>query len=24
VLDYELRALAKALDVDVNWLLGGE
>ena len=24
VLDYELRALAKALGVDVNWLLGGE
>lgn len=22
VLDYELRALAKVLDVDVNWLLG--
>lgn len=22
VLDYELRALAEALDVDVNWLLG--
>jgi hypothetical protein len=24
VLDYELRALAVALDVDVNWLLGDE
>jgi len=24
VLDYELKALAKALGVDVNWLLGDE
>ena len=24
VLDYELRALAKALGVDVNWLLGDD
>jgi len=24
VLDYELRALAKVLGVDVNWLLGDE
>jgi transcriptional regulator with XRE-family HTH domain len=24
VLDYELKALAKALGVDTNWLLGGE
>ena len=24
VLDYELRALAKALEVRVDWLLGGE
>ncbi len=24
VLDYELRALAEALGVDVNWLLGDE
>jgi hypothetical protein len=24
VLDYELKALAVALDVDVNWLLGDE
>lgn len=24
VLDYELKALAKALDVEVDWLLGGE
>jgi HTH-type transcriptional regulator, cell division transcriptional repressor len=24
VLDYELRALAKALGVEVNWLLGDE
>jgi hypothetical protein len=24
VLDYELRALAKALGVRVDWLLGGE
>lgn len=24
VLDYELKALAKALAVDVNWLLGGD
>jgi hypothetical protein len=24
VLDYELKALAKALDVDVDWLLGNK
>ncbi|MGD0799773.1 MAG: helix-turn-helix transcriptional regulator [Terracidiphilus sp.] len=24
VLDYELRAIAKVLDVKVDWLLGGE
>ena len=24
VLDYELKAIAGALDVDVDWLLGGE
>lgn len=24
VLDYELKALAKVLAVDVNWLLGGD
>lgn len=24
VLDYELKALADVLDVDVDWLLGGE
>jgi len=24
VLDYELKAIAKALGVDVNWLLGNE
>ena len=24
VLDFELKALAEALDVDVNWLLGAE
>ena len=24
VLDFELKALARALGVDVNWLLGGE
>jgi HTH-type transcriptional regulator, cell division transcriptional repressor len=24
VLDYELKALAEALGVEVNWLLGGE
>jgi HTH-type transcriptional regulator, cell division transcriptional repressor len=24
VLDFELKAIAKALDVEVDWLLGGE
>jgi HTH-type transcriptional regulator, cell division transcriptional repressor len=24
VLDYELKAIARALDVEVDWLLGGE